>query len=48
MENDFVDQFFQDIYEDVSLQLFVETSMAKQNELVHLNLFWGMFIQEFI
>ena len=48
MENDFVDQFFQDIYEDVSLQLFVETSMAKQSELVHLNLFWGMFIQEFI
>ena len=37
MENKFVDKFFQDIDDDVLLQLFHETSMVKEGELVH---FW--------
>ena len=47
MENEFIAKFFQDIDDYVSLQLFLETSMAMEGKLVHFNLFWGMVIQEF-
>ena len=38
MENEFVTKFFQDIDDNVLLQLFLETSIAMEGELVH---FWG-------
>ena len=47
MEIEFVAKFFQDIDDNVLLQLFHETSMVMEGELVHFNLFWGMFILEF-
>ena len=34
MENEFVAKFFQDIDDDVLLQLFLVTSMAMEGELV--------------
>ena len=37
MDNQFVATFFQDIDDDVLLQLFHETSLVKEGELVH---FW--------
>ena len=37
MENEFVAKFFQDIDDDVLLQLFHETSIAMEGELVY---FW--------
>ena len=47
MKNEFVAKFFQDIDNNILLQLFLVTSMAMEGELVHFNLFRGMFIQEF-
>ena len=35
MENEFVAKFFQDIDDDDLLQLFLETSMVMEGELVH-------------
>ena len=35
MEKEFVAKFFQDINDDVLLQLFLVTSMAMEGELVH-------------
>ena len=35
MENEFVAKFFQDIDDNVLLQLFKETSMVIEGELVH-------------
>ena len=37
MEKEFVAKFFQDIDNDILLQLFLETSMVVKGELVH---FW--------
>ena len=37
MDNEFVAKFFQDIDDDVLLQLFHYTSMVMEGELVH---FW--------
>ena len=47
VENEFVAKFVQDIDDDVLLQLFLETSMAMEGELVHFNLFRGMFVLMF-
>ena len=35
VKNEFVAKFFQDIDDDVLLQLFLETSMAMEGKLVH-------------
>ena len=44
MGNEFVAKFFQDIDNNVLLQLFLVTSIAMEGELYT---FRGMFIQEF-
>ena len=35
MENEFVAKFFQDIDDDLLLQLFLVTSMAMEGEMLH-------------
>ena len=42
MENEFVAKFFQDIDEDILLQLFLETSMVMEGELVRSWFVYGL------
>ena len=36
MENEFIAKFFQDINDDMLLQLFLEISLSTEGELVHV------------
>ena len=50
MENELVAKFFQGVDDNVSLQLFIKTSVAIEGNLYTyfcFSLFWGMYIHEF-